>query len=168
MTQIDEYLSNLCRNNATYIDRISEYYCQYTKSFSWLNCENKVNISSIENERFSIYKGKLRRVMMAWFQSENKNSFLRLLVHNRSCYLVLKVIKIHFYIRNSSYPQNWFQKWEGALKTYQLFIDCKRSVWHLDDRTFTVFNSNGYFTVSNFHSELQRYKNIVIIPCFLS
>ena len=43
MTQIDEYLSNSCRNNATCIDRISEYYCQYTKSFSRFNYENKVN-----------------------------------------------------------------------------------------------------------------------------
>ena len=64
MTQIDEYLSSLCRNNATCIDRISEYYCQYTKIFSRLNCENTVNISSIENERFSSYEGKLGRVMM--------------------------------------------------------------------------------------------------------
>ena len=64
MTQLDEYLSNLCRNNATYIDRISKYPYQYTKNFSRFNCENKVNISSIENERFSIYEGKLGRVMM--------------------------------------------------------------------------------------------------------
>ena len=33
MTQIDKYLSNLCRNNATCIVRISEYSCQYTKFF---------------------------------------------------------------------------------------------------------------------------------------
>ena len=64
MTQIDEYLSNLCGNNAICIDRISEYSCQYTKIFSRFNCENKVNISSIENERFSIYEGKLGRVIM--------------------------------------------------------------------------------------------------------
>ena len=31
--QIDEYLSNSCRNNATYIDRISKYPCQCTKFF---------------------------------------------------------------------------------------------------------------------------------------
>ena len=67
MTQIDEYFSNLCRNNATCIDRISEYYCQYTKIFSRLNCENKVNISSIDIERFSIYEGQLGRVMMIRF-----------------------------------------------------------------------------------------------------
>ena len=34
MTQIDENLSNSCRNNATCIDRINEYSCQYTKIFS--------------------------------------------------------------------------------------------------------------------------------------
>ena len=64
MTQIDECLSNLCRNNATYTDRISKYLCQYTKRFSRLNCENKVNISSIKNKRFAIDEGKLGRVTM--------------------------------------------------------------------------------------------------------
>ena len=64
MTQLDEYLINLCRNNAAYSDRISEYYCQYTNFFSEVDCENKVNISSIENERFSIDEGKLGRIMM--------------------------------------------------------------------------------------------------------
>ena len=41
MTQIDEYLSNPCRNDATYTDRISEYYCQCRESFAGLSCENK-------------------------------------------------------------------------------------------------------------------------------
>ena len=43
MTEIDECLSNPCRNNATCIDRISEYYCQCTESFAGLNCKNKIN-----------------------------------------------------------------------------------------------------------------------------
>ena len=41
MTDTDEYFSNPCRNDATCIDRISEYSCQYTQSFAELNFENK-------------------------------------------------------------------------------------------------------------------------------
>ena len=64
MTQLDENLSNSCRNHAACSDRISEYPCQYTKIFSRFNCENKVNINGIENKGFSIDEGKLGRVMM--------------------------------------------------------------------------------------------------------
>ena len=48
MTQIDEYLSNLCQNNAACIDRICEYYSRYTKIFSEIGCENKVNKQHLE------------------------------------------------------------------------------------------------------------------------
>jgi hypothetical protein len=44
LTEINECLSNPCRNNASCIDQINGYLCTCPKSFIGPQCENKVKL----------------------------------------------------------------------------------------------------------------------------